>query len=224
MKYIYSFIFLGLFFLAGCLFPAQPDISVSFYTLDYQPPANHMLNPLNTSIRIARFSSVQEMNTQAMLFSSQPGMLQTYNYSRWRAFPADLCGDYLSRDMRHSQLLKVASSGAGVYRFRLEGAMDEFLRLDRPQGSKVRLAVTCTLLDQNSKQDTADYLVFQRNYVQEAAVEDDSPLSLALAMSQAMAAFSQQLQYDIYLAAQNRLMRDIAIVPEGKISGSGQNK
>ncbi len=184
----------------GCIFPSEPDITVSFYTLDYQPPARHQLAPLPDAIKIARFSSAQQFNTQAMLFKPRAGMQQGYNYSHWRVFPADLCTDYLSRDMRSSGLIKVVNTG--VARFRLEGAVDEFWREDRPQGSVVRLALTCTLLDQQAKGDITEELIFQRNYIQEVPVKDESPLSMALAMSQAFAAFSQQVQYDIYVAAQ----------------------
>ena len=216
MKFFCSCVLLCLLLVSGCIFPSQPEITVTYYTLEYQPPLNHMLNPLDASIKIARFSSSQEMNTQAILFSSQKGVQENYNYSRWRAFPADLCADYLARDMRYSQLMAVAP-GNGIARFRLEGALDDFLRLDRPEGMKVRLALTCTLLDQENRGNVPDYLLFQRNYVQEIKVEDDSPLTLALAMSQAMAAFSQQVQYDIYMAIQARLMEEKT--PERRLSG-----
>lgn len=193
----------SLFLLSGCFFPSAPDIAVNFYTLDYQPPVSPPLPACDAGIKIMRFSAAQEINTQSMLFSSGPGLRQMYNYSRWRIYPADLCTDYLSRDFRAAEVLKVV--GSGLSRFRLEGAVYEFWRIDRPQGSVVRLALSCTLLDQYGRENISDQLLFQRNYMQEVTVNDEAPITMALAMSQAFAAFSRQVQSDVYQAVRARL-------------------
>lgn len=194
--------FLGL---SGCIFPTQPDITVTQYTLTYQPPGNYQLDWLPGAIRISRFTSAREFNTQSMLFSPGPGMQQAYNYSHWRVFPADLIGDFLTRDMRQAGLIKV--TGTEFARFRLDGAVDEFWRVDWPGASRVRMVITCTLIDRQAERNITEQLMFQRTYIQEMSVDDDSPLSMALAMSRAMAAFSRQIQDDIYTVIQERLNR-----------------
>ena len=189
--------------LGGCFPSSRPEMTTNYYTLDYAAPALDTSAETITSVmKISRFTSTQEFNTQDMLFSPQGGVLRSYNYSRWRVYPADLCGDYLARDMRQSGVFQAVVQN-GLSRFRLEGALEEFVRIDG-EAPYVALAINCTLLDNNNRGGIDAQVIFQRTYRHEVRVGDDSPLAMAQGLSQAMALFSKQVQEDIYLAISSR--------------------
>jgi ABC-type uncharacterized transport system auxiliary subunit len=191
-----TFLVFGMILLGGCMLSASPEITVNYYSLDYPPPALNGYEPQNVTVRIPRFTSAQECNLQNMIFSPRPGMLQLFNYSRWLVYPADLCTDYLLRDMRAAGVLKVVQNLNAD--FRLEGAVSRFWRMDRDGGAAVNLTINCTLLNNDEKAHADWKILFQRTYVQEEEAADNSPLTLALAMSRAFGRFSLQVQRDIY--------------------------
>jgi ABC-type uncharacterized transport system auxiliary subunit len=197
VKTAFILIILGMMTLpGGCTLSNNPEISVNYYTLDYPSPELAGYEPQKLTIRIPRFTSAQECGLQDMIFSLRPGMLQLFHYSRWLVYPADLCTDYLLRDMRAAAVAQVVQSVNAD--FRLEGAVSRFWRLDRDGVSRAHLTINCTLLNNDEKANADWKILFQRDYVQEEETADDSPLALALAMSRAFARFSQQLQQDVY--------------------------
>jgi uncharacterized lipoprotein YmbA len=199
---------LGLFLLGGaaCLPSARPAITTNYYIFDY--PAPVLTEPsLDADLRVEHFTSAQEFNSQDMVFSPRPGVRQSYNYSRWRVYPAEMCFDYLLRDLRAGALARVVS-GSALSRFRLEGAVEEILRLDYEQTFKVRLSLACSLFDSEARGGLPAKLLFQRTYQAEKEVADDSPLAMALGLSQAMQELSRQLQEDIYQAVNERLQEE----------------
>ncbi|MDR1396209.1 MAG: hypothetical protein LBJ14_00515 [Desulfarculales bacterium] len=195
--------------LAGCLPSPRPAITTNFYIFDYPPP--HFVPappPLPAAVRVERFTSSQEFNTQDMIFSPRPGIRQNYNYSRWRIYPADICYEYLLRDLRAGALFQAVLPNT-LARFKLEGAVEEILLAnygpeEEDSGYRVRLTLNCALLD-GQYPDLLPSLLFQRSYRGEEKVEDGSPLAMALGLSKAMENISRSLQEDIYQALERRL-------------------
>jgi ABC-type uncharacterized transport system auxiliary subunit len=192
---------------AACLPSARPAITTNYYIFDYSSP-EFTRQSLPAGLRVERFTSSQEFNSQDMIFSPRPGVRQNYNYSRWRVYPAEMCFDYLIRDLWASAIVRVVTASA-LSRFRLEGSVEEMLRLDYDgSGSAVRLALNCSLFDSAASGGLPQKLLFQRAYQAEQPVEDDSPLAMSLALSQAMKDLSQSLQEDIYQAIKERLAEE----------------
>jgi cholesterol transport system auxiliary component len=193
--------------LAGCLGAgSKPSVTVEQYTLEYPPPALPGLSPLEQGISVERFSVAQDLNSQAMVYRPLDYQRQVYSHHRWRVNPADLCTDYLLRDLRASGLFKAVFSYQipGPARFRLEGAVQEFLEKDEAAGPQAVLSLNLTLLDL-SFPDLPRRLVFQRTYEQSAPMPRPGAGELAQAMSQAMAQLSRQALADIHQATQGRL-------------------
>jgi hypothetical protein len=92
----------------------------------------------------------------------------------------------------------------GVTRFRLEGALQEFLEKDEAAGPRAVLSLNLTLLDLNFP-DLPRRLVFQRTYEQGAAMTRPGASELAQAMSQAFAQLSQKAIADVHQAMAQRL-------------------
>jgi ABC-type uncharacterized transport system auxiliary subunit len=193
--------------LLGCLGGgSKPSQTVEQYTLEYPPPALAGLAPLEQGISVERFSVAQDFNGQAMVYRPMDYQRQVYSFHRWRVNPADLCTDYLLRDLRASGLFKAVFSyqTPGMARFRLEGAVQEFLERDEAAGPLAALSLNLTLLDL-SFPDLPRRLVFQRTYEQTAPMPRPGAGELAQAMSQAFAGLSQRALADIHLAMQGRL-------------------
>ncbi len=193
--------------LAGCLGAgSKPSVTVEQYTLEYPPPAPAGLPPLEQGISVERFSVAQDLNSQAMVYRPLDFQRQVYSYHRWRVNPADLCTDYLLRDLRASGLFKAVFSyqNPGPTRFRLEGALQEFLESDQAAGARATLSLNLTLLDL-SYPDLPRRLIFQRTYQESAPMPRPGAAELAQAMSQAFARLSHRALGDIQQAARERL-------------------
>jgi len=194
-------------FLAGCLGAgSKPSLTVEQYTLEYPPPAFTGLAALEQGLSLERFSVAQDLNGQAMVYRPLDYQRQVYAYHRWRVNPADLATDYLLRDLRASSLFKAVFSyqTPGPARFRLEGAVQEFLEKDEPSGPVAALSLNLTLLDL-SFSDLPRRLVFQRTYEQSAPMTRAGAAELAQAMSQAFAELSRRAISDVHQAMQGRL-------------------
>ncbi|MBI5522711.1 MAG: membrane integrity-associated transporter subunit PqiC [Desulfarculus sp.] len=192
--------------LAGCLGGAgKPAVTVEQYTLEYPPPALGGLAALEQGLVVERFSVAQDLNGQAMVYRPSEYQRQVYAQHRWRVNPADLCTDYLLRDLRASGLFKAVFSyqSPGAARFRLEGAVQEFLESDEPAGPRAALSINLTLLDL-SFPDLPRRLVFQRTYQESAPMPRVGAAELAQAMSQAFAQFSQKAITDVHQAIKGR--------------------
>lgn len=192
--------------LAGCLGGAgKPAVTVDQYTLEYPPPALAGLAALEQGLLVERFSVAQDLNSQAMVYRPSQYQRQVYAQHRWRVNPADLCTDYLLRDLRASGLFKAVFSyqTPGAARFRLEGAVEEFLENDEPGGPRAVLSVNLTLLDL-SFPDLPRRLVFQRTFQESAPMPRVGAAELAQAMSQAFAQFSQRAITDVHQAIKGR--------------------
>lgn len=189
----------------GCL-GQHPAVMVEQYTLEYPPPQPDGAAALPVGLLVDRFSLAADYSGQAMIYRPDDFRRQAYQYHRWRANPADLVTDYLTRDL--------LSSGrfAGVFshrqpspaRFRLQGGVREFLEVDGGGDPQAVVEVSLSLLD-GDYPDLPRRLIFQRVYRQAATMTEASAPALARGMSQAMAALSQRLGEDLRQAIAQRL-------------------
>lgn len=191
----------------GCLgLNQRPAVLVEQYTLEYPPPQAGEATALPVGLMVERFSLAADYSGQAMIYRPDDFRRQPYNYHRWRANPADLVTDYLTRDLIGSGVF------AGVFshrqpapaRFRLQGGVREFLEVDGREGPRALVEISVSLLDQDYP-DLPRRLVFQRVYRQEAAMAEASAPALARGMSQAMAELNRRLIQDLRQAVAQRL-------------------
>lgn len=191
--------------LGGC---GKPPLVTQHFLLDYPAPAFGQRTPLPESIRVELFAAAQTLTSTQMIYFPQPFQAATYVYSRWQASPAHLVTDFLLRDLRQSHLFAgvFGYQQAGIGRFRLEGAVQEFAEVDEPSGWCAVLAVSIILSDL-SEAEVTQRVILQRTYRQAPLMQEKTPMGLAQAMSQAMATVSAQIIQDIYQAAAQRLRR-----------------
>ncbi len=196
---------LGSNLLAGC---GKPPLVTNHFLLDYPAPVLSRQAPLSESIRVELFAAAQAINSTNMVYFPQPWQAATYAYNRWQVSPAHLVTDFLLRDLRQANLFAgvFGYQQSGLGRFRLEGAVQEFAEVNDPTGWQAVLAVSITLSDLNEPEVTRR-VILQRNYRQATAMMEKTPLGLAQAMSQAMAAVSAGLIADVYQAAAQRAGR-----------------
>ncbi len=188
--------------LAGC---GKPPMLVNQYILDYPAPVAAGKAKTSEALKVDLFSVDQAFNTTSMVYQPQPFQSGVYNYSRWRANPGNLVTDFLVRDLRDSGLFKgvFGPSGAGQYRFKLEGGVVEFQELDAAGGWQASLVLTVALLD-TQQEELPQRLVFQKTYRVQAPMPEKTPQGLAQGMSQAMAEASAKIIQDTYEAVRRR--------------------
>ncbi len=199
---------LALLLLSGCL-GSRPAITVEQYALDYAPPAFTDLAPLGTGLKVSRFSVSQDLSGTDMVFQPGPYQRQAYDYHRWRVSPADLVTDYLARDLRRSGLFKLVLTyhDPSLVRFKLEGAVEEFLEKRLPQGAAASLVLNVTLLDIRHKE-LPRRLLFQRVYALEVPLAESTPLTLAQGLSRGMGQLSPRIIADLHQAISHRLAQE----------------
>jgi ABC-type uncharacterized transport system auxiliary subunit len=186
---------------AGCIGPRQPELKIDYYTLEYAPPAFPGMAALPRVLRVQRFQIASDYNGQRIVFRQKAFQRDTYNYHKWRANPADLVSDFLTRDLNESGLFR-AVFGPGTRTSatdRIEGSVDEFFEYDEPSTWQARLALTVTLIRENEP-DITRRIVFQKRYVEIEPCQTKTPQALAEAMSRAMARASQNITQDVYRA------------------------
>jgi ABC-type uncharacterized transport system auxiliary subunit len=181
-------------------------VTVEQYALDYQVPSFPGHTLLATGIKIAHFSSAQEIAGTEMLFQPGPYQRQVWDYHRWRVSPADLVGDLLARDLRASGLFSLVLShhDPSTVRFKIEGVLEHFQMSKSPRGSAAALQIDLTLLDIRERE-LPHRIIFQRGYHDEVSLAQPGPLELAQGLSQAMAQLSAKVIADLYLAIAQRL-------------------
>lgn len=189
-----------IFFLAGgCANFKQPRNQVQHYILEYTSPAITDLAPLPFSLKVERFSVAPAYNTNRIIYRDKSFRRDEYFYHKWRANPADMVTDFLSRDMRNSGLFKAVLPYGSDFPFScvLEGSVDEFVEWDTPEGLNAVLAVTISLMAANEP-DVSKRILFQKTYRVEKPFTEKTPRGLAQAMSMAMKDISGNVIRDIY--------------------------
>lgn len=192
-----------LLILVGCASSGKPAYSVERYLLSYTAPSFNNPVKLPVFIKFNRFSSAAAYNTTSMIFRNDPYSLDTFNYSRWAVYPADMVGDDLLEDMRSSGLFQGVFSRyeADEGRFVLSGSVDAFyLRIDKDKKTAV-IGISISLQDTREKE-TVKRMMFQKKYYREDPLADASPRGYSQAASQAMRVLSRDIISDVYAAVQ----------------------
>jgi len=183
---------------AGCA-GGRPPQATEYYLLDYRPPALEAVAGLDSFLRVERFTVAQLYNSNTMTYMTGPFSLHTYPYERWRANPADLVTDCLSRDFRSAGIFRAVFSyrDPEPVRFSLEGNVMEFGEIAENGNRKAALSLSVTLLD-GSRKEILQRVVFQKKYAYAAPCEEQGPGGLARGLSAAMTQLSRQIMGDVY--------------------------
>jgi ABC-type uncharacterized transport system auxiliary subunit len=191
--------------LAGC---GKPPMVTNRFLLEYPSPVFGDRPALDESIRVELFTAAQAINSTAMVYHPRPLETSAYVYNRWQVDPAHMVTDYLLRDLRSSGLFRgvFGHQQAGLGRFRVEGAVQQFAEVDDPDGWKAVLTVSVTLLDLNEAEITKR-VIMQKNYQQSEYMPEQNAHGLAQGMSRAMAVVSANIINDFYRAAKVRVCR-----------------
>ena len=184
---------------SGCATLKQPALKVEFYTLEYAPPRARDSKPLPVALRVERFSAAPIYDTGRIIYRDREFRREAYVYDRWRADPADLVAYYLIRDLRECDLFQaVLSRESSISPSHvLEGSVDEFLEWDRAADWQAVLAVSITLVAQ-AEPDLAKKVLFQKSFRAVKTCKEKNPRGLAEAMSEAMAAVSEEIIRQVY--------------------------
>jgi ABC-type uncharacterized transport system auxiliary subunit len=188
---------------AGCLPGSKPPQSISQYTIEYPPPVARNGAPFNATIRIDRFFVAQAFNSTAMVYRPMTYKFAVYNSNRWRVNPGDMVTDYLLRDVRASNIFRGVFSYRELEatRFVLEGGVEEFLEVDDADTAKAALVLSTALIDTRESELTKR-LIYQRTYRTQESLKDQTPESLARAMSKAAERLSGQIVSEIIESVQ----------------------
>ena len=185
--------------LSACLNLSQPARRVDLYTLEYAPPEISAGRPADAWIRLQRFYSPPQNDSTRIYYRSAKFQRNPYEYHRWRTHPGDMVTYFLARDMRHCGLfggIFVGSTRAAAP-YRLEGAVDEIFEDDAEQQSAAVLAVTVTLLADDTEAANGR-LLLQKTYRVREPFSGRGAQALAGAMSRAMAAISSRIIVDVH--------------------------
>lgn len=200
-------ILISLIMISSCSIPRRTaGRQVEQYSLEYSPYLFKGYLPLDTAIRVSRFTVAWAYHGSSMVYRSGPYKRDVYRYHRWRTNPGDMVSDYLLRDFRATSLFKgVFSYREGENpRFVLEGEVMEFLELSEEGGRKGSLVVGITLLDMNQV-GVPEQIVLQETFRAREPIEVDSPSGLAASMSRAMKKISSQMIGRVYGIVKDRL-------------------
>jgi ABC-type uncharacterized transport system auxiliary subunit len=191
--------------IAGCSFGAKPSYKVNQYTLEYPSPFSKEFTPTNEFVKVEEFSVVQTFNTSAMVYKEGPNLRNVDPYNRWRTKPGEMAAEYLVRDLRNCGLFRgvISYDESMETRYLLEGNVDEFLEIDEKDGRRAVLGLNVTFLDLK-KRETAEKLIFQRDYKAVEPCIERTPAALAQGMSRAMEKISKQIILDLQDAVKSR--------------------
>jgi len=191
--------------ITSCSLGARPSYKVNHYTLEYPSPFLRGLSSINELVKVEQFSVAQTFNTSAMVYKEGPNLRNVDPYSRWRTKPGEMAAEYLARDLRNCGLFRavISRDDSTETRYLLEGQVDEFLEADEEDGRKAVLGLNVTLLDL-TKRNTAEKVIFQRDYKVVEPYVEKTPAALAQGMSRAMEKVSKQIILDLQDAVKSR--------------------
>ena len=191
--------------IAGCAAGSKPQFNVERYLLNYPAPSWNQRDPLPASIKFNRFSIAAAYNSTGMIFRNDAYSLDSFNYSRWAVNPADMISDSLLSDMRGSGLFRAVFSRyeAEEGRFIISGGIEEFyLRIDK-SNKMALISISISMQDLQEKE-TGKKMIFQKKYVREQPLQEQSPRGYCQAASQAMQVVSLEIINDVYAAVKSR--------------------
>lgn len=196
---------LSMVLITSCSLGAKPSYLVNQYTLEYPSPILKELTSINELVRVEQFSVAQTFNTSAMIYKEGPNLRNVDLYNRWRTKPGEMTTEYLVRDLRNSGLFRgvFSYSDREETRYLLEGQVDEFLEVSEKDGRKAVLGLNVTFLDLKQR-DTAEKVIFQRDYKVAEPYTERTSAALAQGMSRAMEKISRQIILDLQNALKSR--------------------
>jgi len=185
-------------FIQGC-FPKGRVSYVEHFVIDYDPSAFENTIPLDTTIKIERFSIMEIYNNTRMYYKGSPFKLNSYVYSRWRVNPADLLSDYFLRDLVNANIFSKVFSYKDPYEavFSLEAGIEEFLEIIEEGKPYSVLTLNIALLD-NREIDITKKIIFQKKYREKEPMQEHNAESFAKGMSIAFKKISFNIIDDIY--------------------------
>jgi ABC-type uncharacterized transport system auxiliary subunit len=197
--------FLFMVLISGCSLGKRPSYLVNQFTLEYPSPILKELNSTSELLRVEQFSVAQTFNTSAMIYKEGPNLRNVDPYNRWRTRPGEMATEYLARDLRNSGLFRaiISHNDSEETRYLLEGQVDEFLEASEKDGRTAVLSLYITFLDLK-KRETAEKVIFQRDYKVVEPYGEKTPAGLAQGMSKAMEKISRQIILDLQDAVKNR--------------------
>ena len=200
-----ALVILLLILITSCGLGAKPSYIVNQYTLEYPTPILKEVTSINELAKVERFSVAQTYNTSAMIYKEGPNLRNVDPYNRWRTKPGEMATEYLVRDLRKSGLFRavIPCDDSEETRYLLEGQVDEFLDVSEKDGRKAVLSLNITFLDLK-KRDTAEKVIFQRDYRVVEPYKEKTPAGFAQGMSRAMEKISRQIILDLQDAVKNR--------------------
>jgi cholesterol transport system auxiliary component len=200
-----ALLMLSMVLMASCSLGGKPSYKVNQYTLEYPSPVMKELGSVNELIKVEQFSVAQPFNTSAMVYKEGPNLRNVDPYNRWRTKPGEMAAEYLVRDLRNCGLFRavVSYDDSMETRYLLEGQVDEFLEVSEKDGRKAVLGLNVTFLDL-TKRNTAEKVIFQRDYKVVEPYSEKTPAALAQGMSRAMEKISRQIIPDLQEAVKNR--------------------
>jgi len=191
--------------ISSCSLGAKPSYIVNQYTLEYPPPILKDLASFSELVRVEQFNVAQTYNTSAMIYKEGPNLRNVDPYNRWRTKPGEIATEHLIRDLRNSGLFRavISYNDSKETRYLLEGQVDEFLEVSEKDGRKAVLSLNVTFLDLK-KRDTAEKVIFQRDYKVVEPYTEKTPAALAQGMSRAMEKVSRQIILDLQNEVKSR--------------------
>ena len=191
--------------ISGCSLGAKSSYLVSQYTLEYPSPVLKELTSIDELLKVEQFSVAQTFNTSAMIYKEGPNLRNVDPYNRWRTKPGEMATEYLARDLRNSRLFRavISYNNPEETRYLLGGQVEEFLDASEKDGRKAVLSLNITFLDLK-KRDTAEKVIFQRDYKVVEPYTEKTTAALAQGMSRAMGKISGQIILDLQNALKSR--------------------
>lgn len=185
----------------ACTLPRTMRTPINHYTLEYESPKINGLSPLDTVVRVQRFSVAPDANFMPIVYRDGEHKRNTYAYHKWRANPGDLATYYLVRDMRNAGLFSAVLSYDSNLRatHTLEGTVDEFFEKDSETGWEAVLSVSIVMV-KDREPDIAKRVLLQKQYSFTCHADQNTPEGIAKAMSKAMAQTSSALIKDVHKA------------------------
>jgi cholesterol transport system auxiliary component len=185
--------------LSACLDLKQPSNKIDFYSLEYDPPRIHGLQPIEAVIKVEQFSVAPIYNTHKIIYRDTSYQRAAYAYHKWRANPGESVTYFLTRDMQQSQLFKavLTRSSKFPYDYVMEGSVDEYLESDTASGCQAVLTLSIVFMAAHEP-DLDKKIRFQKTYQMSKPCKPNDPGALAEAMSLAMSEVSAKIINDVY--------------------------
>jgi ABC-type uncharacterized transport system auxiliary subunit len=198
---VYALLIASLLTLTGCFANQGPSQPVTYYQLDYPPPAIEFNNtPLPFVIRVDPFQPSGLYGSQQIIYREGRYATAQYAYHQWISPPDQMVPAILVRDFRAADIVRaVFLNGGEAATHRLVGSLEAFYEDDRPAQWQAVTAVSITLID-IEKIGIAEQISFQKTYRVEKPCEENTPAAFVDAMGKALADISEAAITDIYHA------------------------